>query len=303
MSDQVTTIQSPDLKKFDNMSNVHLNLGGEIVSGSYQVIQQDEVVLYSQVIKYDKKKYYVSFGDNGDIESYTKILVWGIRHGLHLEWNNDGTVGTKGRYVLGRKHGLLVSTTPSSIRLEEIYFWGYKHGENSLYQDNFRFHSSEYRWGKQHGPSIGYSKTRGHGQVSDITHYKRGLKHGEYTDYPRGSSFYNREHGHYKHGNKHGYWIKENLDGEVLEKIKWSRGVKHGFCVEYDDKNNLTGKGKYKYDFKHGNWVWYDGDEIIREEIMNEWNELDDYYKEFSRDRYRSESVLMYWIDKFTPNN
>ena len=280
MGNQVITIQSPDLKSFDNKSNFHLNLGGEIVSGSYQVIQQDDVVLYSQVIKYDKKKYHVSFGDNGGIESYTKILVWGIRHGLHLDLNKDGTLGTKGRYILGRKHGLFVTTTPKSLRLEETYIWGFKHGENNLYQENFRFHTSEYRWGKQHGNSIGYNKTFGHGQISNITHYKRGEKHGKYTDYPGSTSFYYIEHGHYQHGHKHGYWIKENLDGEVLEKIKWSRGVKHGNCKEYDRESKQICIGKYKYNYRQGKWTWYDEDRVVKEEIFNEWGELDKYSKD-----------------------
>jgi len=50
MSKKVYTIQSSDKKEFDNNVNLCLELGCELLDGGYQVINNDDGVVYSQVI-------------------------------------------------------------------------------------------------------------------------------------------------------------------------------------------------------------------------------------------------------------
>ena len=50
MSKKIHTIQSSDKKEFDKQVNELLELGCELMDGGYQVINNDDGVVYSQVI-------------------------------------------------------------------------------------------------------------------------------------------------------------------------------------------------------------------------------------------------------------
>ena len=47
---KIYTIQSSDKKEFDKNVNLFLELGCELLDGGYQVINNDDGVVYSQVI-------------------------------------------------------------------------------------------------------------------------------------------------------------------------------------------------------------------------------------------------------------
>jgi len=268
------------------------------VEGSYQIIDNDNVVTYSQMIKYNQKKYLVSFWDNGIIKSYIPIIVWGVKHGESSTWDESGKVNGQGSYILGIKHGVWKEGTQKTTFMKETYFWGYKHGLMTLSRNDFVFHTSEYRWGKQHGTSMGYNKILHHGQVSDIIHYKRGLKHGEYRKYPGDSEFYYMEEGYYRYDIKHGNCIKIDDNRKTLERTRWCRGVKHGPSQEYDKESKLTGVGNYKYGYRQGKWFWYDKGREIKEETFNDWKELDVNEKRYSRIKYRENNIIRYWLRK-----
>ena len=69
MSKKIHTIQSSDKKKFDEQVNLFLELGCELVEGSYHVINSDDGVIYSKIISHEKKLKIESY-DNGILKSF-----------------------------------------------------------------------------------------------------------------------------------------------------------------------------------------------------------------------------------------
>ena len=67
MSKKIHTIQSSDKKEFDEQVNLFLGLGCELMDGGYEVINNDDGVVYSQVIVFNNT-HEVEFYDNGLIK-------------------------------------------------------------------------------------------------------------------------------------------------------------------------------------------------------------------------------------------
>ena len=66
MSKKIHTIQSSDKSEFDKEVNQFLELGCELMDGGYQVINNDDGVVYSQVIVF--KNCEVEFYENGQLK-------------------------------------------------------------------------------------------------------------------------------------------------------------------------------------------------------------------------------------------
>ncbi|MBT7091981.1 MAG: hypothetical protein HN936_01960 [Bacteroidetes bacterium] len=317
MRNQLITIQSKDLKSFDRKTNFHLNLGGKILDGTYQVISNGEPV-YSHVIEYDRNHFHVSFWGNSIVKHHAKLLLGKIKHGTSRRWDEKGRVLLKGKYFMGRKHGLWTKSKGKKIlvsgrfifgrqhgkliaypnlhiysKIITPYLLGFKHGTHQNFTADKLSFSLNYRFGKAHGLFLDVDNQ---GKVRERKIFRRGKLHGEYYRHIAGY----KDIGVYKRGKKHGHF-KKYKDGELYEDIAWNRGVKHGFCIEYDGKTKITGRGNYKYDYRQGKWVWSDGEKIVKEQVLNEWNELDESTKRFHRSMFRRESELSYWINKFTP--
>ena len=82
MSKKIHTIQSSDKVEFDKQVNQFLELGGELMDGGYQVINSDDGIIYSQVVKYENCE--IEFHDNGKIfrfngrldKFYSTEIIW-----------------------------------------------------------------------------------------------------------------------------------------------------------------------------------------------------------------------------------
>tara|TARA_Y100000590_G_scaffold246888_1_gene277384 strand:+ start:1575 stop:1751 length:177 start_codon:yes stop_codon:yes gene_type:complete len=55
MSKKIHTIQSSDKKEFDEQVNFFLGFGCELLDGSYEVINKDDGIIYSQIIVINEK--------------------------------------------------------------------------------------------------------------------------------------------------------------------------------------------------------------------------------------------------------
>ena len=77
MSNKIHTIQSSDKKEFDKQVNELLELGCELMDGGYQIINNDDGVVYSQVI----------------VLKGSEVILWGKVYSvedttsLDLNWN------------------------------------------------------------------------------------------------------------------------------------------------------------------------------------------------------------------------
>jgi len=89
MSKKIHTIQYSDKIKFDEQVNLFLELGCELMDGGYQVINNNDGVVYSQVIVF-KKNCEVEFYENGLIKSCVKINEKGNKNGLKVHWYENG---------------------------------------------------------------------------------------------------------------------------------------------------------------------------------------------------------------------
>jgi|TARA_Y100000294_G_C8316602_1_gene240971 hypothetical protein len=68
MSKKIHTIQSYDKNEFDKKVNYFLEFGCELHIGGYEVIKNDDGVIYSQIVLIDTTKLDVEFHDNGEIK-------------------------------------------------------------------------------------------------------------------------------------------------------------------------------------------------------------------------------------------
>ena len=89
MSKKIHTIQSSDKNEFDKEVNYFLELGCELMEGGYEVINNNDGVVYSQVIVFNK---------NCEVEFYENGQKNGERNykdGKEISskyWNEDGSV-------------------------------------------------------------------------------------------------------------------------------------------------------------------------------------------------------------------
>jgi len=105
MTKKIHTIQSSDKDKFDKEVNSFLELGYDLIDGSYELIKKDDGVVYSQVVVLDKNKFSVGFYDNGK-KSYSISLKDGKEDGLWTRWYENGQKRSKGIYKDGKRCGL-----------------------------------------------------------------------------------------------------------------------------------------------------------------------------------------------------
>ena len=88
MSKEIHTIQSSDKVEFDKEVNQFLKSGCELMDGGYQVINNDDGVVYSQVIVF--KNCDVSFYKNGQLKSVENKNEDGEFDGLYTHWYENG---------------------------------------------------------------------------------------------------------------------------------------------------------------------------------------------------------------------
>lgn len=73
-------------------------------------------------------------------------------------------------------------------------------------------------------------------QLISLIHYKDGLKHGaSYSWYLTGQRQYEQL---FMENNLHGFYTHWNIDGDIIEIIRYSNGLKDGFNIQYNDNTN-----------------------------------------------------------------
>ncbi len=73
-------------------------------------------------------------------------------------------------------------------------------------------------------------------QLISLMSYKDGLKHGaSYSWYLTGQRQYEQL---FMENNLHGFYTHWNIDGDIIEIIRYSNGLKDGFNIQYNDNTN-----------------------------------------------------------------
>ncbi len=73
-------------------------------------------------------------------------------------------------------------------------------------------------------------------QLISLISYKDGLKHGaSYSWYLTGQRQYEQL---FMENNLHGFYTHWNIDGDIIEIIRYSNGLKDGFNIQYNDNTN-----------------------------------------------------------------
>ena len=109
MSKKIYTIQSPDKKMFDEQVNELLKHGCELVDGSYEVIEKEEGVIYSQVVSYYKDKTVLKLHDNGQLQQCSSLKSFNENNqinGLIIRWYDNGMKETELYFEDGSREGL-----------------------------------------------------------------------------------------------------------------------------------------------------------------------------------------------------
>jgi len=103
MSKKIHTIQSSDKQEFDKEVNFFLELGGELYDGSYEVIKNDDGVVYSQVVTFDTNKCDVEFYNNGQIRCFVPLNKNGNKNGKYYYYHENGQIASVENYEDGKQ--------------------------------------------------------------------------------------------------------------------------------------------------------------------------------------------------------
>ena len=88
MSKKIHTIQSSDKNEFDKQVNQFLEVGGELHDNGYEVIKNDDGIVYSQVIVSENCE--LKFFNDGQLEYFSQLNEDGNDNGLYTSWNENG---------------------------------------------------------------------------------------------------------------------------------------------------------------------------------------------------------------------
>jgi antitoxin component YwqK of YwqJK toxin-antitoxin module len=190
MSKKIHTIQSSDKKEFDKEVNFFLELGCELLEGSYEVIKKDDDVVYSQVVQFDTDNCHVSFYDSGQIEKFVSLNKDGKSDGLYTEWYENGQKDEERTYKDGKEDGK----------------W------TSWYDNGRKWFEETYKDGKLDGKWTYWFES---GQKKSEETYKDGKLDGKWTYwYENGQK---RSENTYKGDELDGKWTYYNEDGSIKE--------------------------------------------------------------------------------------
>ena len=134
MSKKIQTIQSSDKKEFDKQVNQFLELGGELMDGGYQVINDDDGVVYSQVIVL--KNCEVEFYEDGQLKSVRNKNKDGQYDGISTGWYENGQKEIEATFKDGKEDGLWTSWYENGQKKGEGIFKDGKLIYNKLWNED-----------------------------------------------------------------------------------------------------------------------------------------------------------------------
>ena len=143
MSKKIHTVQFSDKNEFDKEINLFLELGCELLDGGYQVINNDDGVVYSQVIVL--KNCEVEFRDNGQLYSVKGRISKELE--MVVDWYENGNKSSEFTFnndvsyqeeTLWYENGQRMrETTYKDFRRDGIWTYWYENG-NKKREENYK---------------------------------------------------------------------------------------------------------------------------------------------------------------------
>ena len=139
MSKKIHTIQSSDKVEFDKEVNFFLELGCELLEGSYEVVKEDDGNVYSQVVTIDTDKYDVEFYKDGQRQYCGSLNKDGNKDGLWTNWYMNGQKSSEVTYKDNELDGKYIEWYENGQKSSEVtYKDGEPHGDWTEWYDNGR---------------------------------------------------------------------------------------------------------------------------------------------------------------------
>ena len=146
---KIHIIRSSDKVEFDKEVNLFLESGHKLMDDGYQVINDNDGVIYSQVIVFDQSvinKYPVdvSFYDNGKLEHFftPNFLEEWCEKGVQIKWYKNGQKEGLKNWKYGKQDGLTtewwdngqkrVSGFDKNDKQEGLWVFWYENGQKKL---------------------------------------------------------------------------------------------------------------------------------------------------------------------------
>jgi len=206
MSKKIHTIQSSGKEEFDKKVNSFLELGFELLEGSYEIIKKDDDVVFYQVVTIETDKYDVEFYENGQIRHICPLNINGFKDGEYHQWDENGKEILYINYVDGVEH--FERKTNEKVCVETRYY------NNGLEKDR-----NSYRYGELHGCCTEWYDN---GQKKIERHYLDGMDHGYWTEwYENGQKSVERIH---ENGISIEVWTWWRENGEKDEEMFFKNG-------------------------------------------------------------------------------
>ena len=106
MSKKIHTVQFSDKNEFDEKVNSLLEIGCELLENTYKVIENDDGVIYSQVVEYNTINTNIIFYNNGQLKVMGMYDENGNSDGLYTKWFENGKKQSEITYKDGEIDGL-----------------------------------------------------------------------------------------------------------------------------------------------------------------------------------------------------
>ena len=176
MTKKIHTIQSSDKKEFDKEVNQFLESGGELMDGGYQVINDDDGVVYSQVVVF-KDNLKVEFYENGRIKKLDQLNNDGELDGLWIGWYENGQKEFESTWKEGHQHGLCTQWYENGQKDSEHSIKNYEYDglRTQWYENGQKSGEWNYKNGKYNGLCTEWYKN---GQKKEEVNWKEGIQHG-----------------------------------------------------------------------------------------------------------------------------
>jgi|TARA_B100001964_G_C14054151_1_gene518401 antitoxin component YwqK of YwqJK toxin-antitoxin module len=215
MSKKIHTIQSSDKKEFDEKVNIFLEHGCELMDGGYEVIKNDDGVVYSQVIVFNNCE--VEFWKNRQIKTIFSLNENGKKD-VGTAWHENGQKAWEKTFKDERIYRLVTTWHENGQKCrEQIYKDGIPNGKGTEYFENGqKKNQGTFKNGKLDGLFENWYEN---GQKKSTGKYKDGKDDGMFTIwYKNGDKLLE---GSWENGEKAGQWINYLEDGTINSVVEY----------------------------------------------------------------------------------
>jgi uncharacterized protein len=243
MSKKIHTVQSSNKEEFDKEINLFLELGCELLDGTYEIINSDDGIIYSQVVKYENCQ--IEFHDNGKIFRFNGRLD--KFYSTEIIWDKNGTKISSGR--------------TRDDKISGVFFHG-SFDDNSYSLNEYKVdeHLSE-KWYKnfedsdEGGGLVNYKKVYQRNWSSDRKH---GYQFNSYENGQKEQEFY------YDYGVKSGKWTWWYENGQKEQEENYDdKGKLNGTLTRWYENGQKKGEENYDDDKLNGSLThWYEDGQI-----------------------------------------